>query len=187
MARIDLPQQSDLPDEYQYLLGDDALGELELLQGIGANPRVLQTYMRHGTALWEHAGLASRDVELVILAVARELRSEYEWHQHVGLARDVGVEPDEIRAIAADCREAFAPADRALIDYARRAARRAVDEDTHDALAEHVGEETAAGVATLVGHYVGTAVVIDALALRPETEFVGWEPDDETIETYDDA
>lgn len=30
----------DLPEEYQYLLGEDALGELGLLQVIGANPPV---------------------------------------------------------------------------------------------------------------------------------------------------
>lgn len=185
MARIDLPRQSDLPDEYQYLLGEDALGELELLQAIGANPPVLQTYMRHGTALWKHAGLSSRDVELVILTVARELDNEYEWHQHVGLARDVGIDPAEIRAISAGQRDEFEPPDRALLEYARRAARRDVDEETHDALGVHLEEETIAGVATLVGHYLGTAVVIDALELRPETKFVGWTPDDETIETYD--
>lgn len=185
MARITLPRQSDLPEEYQYLLGEDALGELELLQAIGTNPAVLQTYMRHGTALWEHAGLASRDVELVILAVARELGNEYEWHQHVGLARDVGVESAEIRAISAGRFDEFGTADSALLEYAQLAARQDVDDDAHELIGDHFDEETIGGIASLVGHYLGTAVIIDALALRPETAFVGWDPDDETIETYD--
>lgn len=185
MARIPLPRQSDLPDEYQYLLGEDALGERELLQAIGANPPILQTYMRHGTALWNHAGLSSREVEVVILAVARELDNEYEWHQHVGLARDVGVEHAEIRAISAGHFDEFDPADTALLEYAQRTARRAVDDDAHDLIEDQFDEETVAGIVSLVGHYLGTAVVIDALELRPETAFVGWEPDDERIETYD--
>lgn len=185
MARITLPRQSDLPEEYQYLLSEDALGELELLQAIGSNPPVLQTYMRHGTALWEHAGLSSRNVELVILAIARELENEYEWHQHVGLARDVGVEHPEIRAIGTDRVDEFDPADSALLRYAKLAARRAVDDKAHAEIENHFDDETIAGIASLVGHYLGTAVVIDALSLRPETAFVGWEPDDETIETYD--
>ena len=185
MARITLPRQSDLPEEYRYLLSEDALGELELLQAIGSNPPVLRTYMRHGTALWEHAGLSSRAVELVVLAIARELDNEYEWHQHVGLARDAGIESGEIRAISAGRLEAFDPADTALLEYAHLAARRAVDDEAHDLIGDHFDEETIAGIASLVGHYVGTAVVIDALDLRPETAFVGWEPDDETIKTYD--
>ena len=185
MARIELPRRSDLPEEYRYLLGEDALGELELLQAIGANPRVLQTYMRHGTALWEHVGLSSREVELVVLAIARELDNEYEWHQHVGLARDAGVEPAEVRAISAGRYDEFGSSDGALLEYARLAAGRAVDDEAHERLGNHLDEEAIAGVASLVGHYLGTAVVIDALELRPETEFVGWEPDDETIETYD--
>ncbi|MFC7157104.1 carboxymuconolactone decarboxylase family protein [Halomarina halobia] len=185
MARITLPRQSDLPEEYRYLLGEDALGELELLRAIGSNPRVLQTYMRHGTALWEHAGLSSREVELAILSVARELDNEYEWHQHVGIARDAGVESTEIRAIGAERHDGFGARDRALLDYARRVARRDVDDDAHGAIEAHFDEETIAGIASLVGHYLGTAVVIDALALGPETPFVGWEPADETIETYD--
>lgn len=185
MARIPLPRQSELPAEYRHLLSEDALGELELLQAIGSNPPILQTYMRHGTALWEHAGLSSRAVELVVLAIARELDNDYEWHQHVGLARDAGVESGEIRAISAGRLDEFDPADRALLEYAQLAARRAVDDEAHEAISDYFDEETIAGIASLVGHYLGTAVVIDALDLRPETAFVGWEPDDETIETYD--
>lgn len=185
MARIDLPRRSDLPEAYRYLLSEDAMGELDLLRAIGSNPPVLKSYMRHGTRLWEDAGLSPRRVELVTLAVARELDNEYEWHQHVALARDAGLEPGEIRAVGADRTSAFDGADRALVSYARRVARHDVGDETHDALAEHVDDETVAGVATLVGHYLATATVIEALDLQPETAFVGWEPDDETIETYD--
>lgn len=185
MARITLPHQVDLPEEYQYLLSEDALGELELLQAIGLNPPILQTYMRHGATLWEHTGLSSRAVELVILTIAQELENEYEWHQHVGLARNVGVENVEIRAISAGRFDEFDPADSALLKYVQRSTRRDIDDDDHEAIDGHFKEETIAGVVSLVGHYLATAVIIDALALQPETAFVGWNPDDETIETYD--
>lgn len=187
MARIDVPRRSDLPKEYQYLLGEDALGELELLQAIGSNPPVLQTYMRHGTALWKHAGLSPQELEVTILAVARELENEYEWHQHIGLARDAGVSGVEIREIGRGQfdGDSFDASTEALIDYARAAARRAVDDDAHEAISSHFDQEAVAGIATVVGHYLATAVVIDALDVRPETPFVGWVPDDETIERYD--
>jgi len=155
-----------------------------LLQAIGSTRRSSRRTCATGPHCG-NAGLTSREVELVILTIARELENEYEWHQHVGLARDVGVEHEEIRAIGTDRVGEFDTADRRLLGYAKLAVRRTVDDEAHAEIGAHFDDETIAGIASLVGHYLGTAVVIDALSLRPETAFVGWEPDDETIETYD--
>ena len=44
--------------------------------------------------------LPRRDTELVILRVAWQCRSAYEWHQHVPIALRVGLTPDEVAGIA---------------------------------------------------------------------------------------
>lgn len=185
MARISLPRREDLPEDYQYLLDSDALGQLELLQAIGLNPRVLQTYMRHGSALWQEAGLPPRRVELVILAVAQVLDCEYEWHQHIGLARDAGVTGAEIREIGAGRTTAFDDTDSLLLRYAQQIATRDVNDDMHRLIETQFDDKMVSGVTTLVGHYLGTAAIIDALDLQPETPFVGWSPDNKTIAAYD--
>lgn len=185
MARIDLPHKEDLSEDYQYLLDSDVLGQLELLRAIGSNPRILQTYMRHGSALWKETGLPPRRVELVILAVARALDCKYEWHQHVRLARDVSITGTEIRAIGARQTFTFDDVDTALLRYVWQAAVRDVDDDVHQRVEAQFDDEVIAGIATLVGHYLGTAAVVDALDLQPETSFVSWSPNDERIATYD--
>lgn len=174
MARITLPEREDLPEEYQYLLGEDALGDLDLLRAMGTNPEILQTYMRHGTALWQSSGLSPREVELVILTVARTLESRYEWYQHVDLARESGVGEDEIRSIGACDDAPFDESEQALIRYARTAARGDVSEATHSALTAAYDEATVAGTAAIVGHYVATARFISALSITPEGQPIGW-------------
>lgn len=176
MARVPLSDREGLPEEYQYLLAEDALGERNIFRAIGNNPPVLQSYMRYGTTLWEDAGLTERERELVILAVAREVGSRYEWQQHVELGREAGLAPEEIRAIGRDDLDAFGARERALVAYARAFASGDVTDEVHDAVADHCDDGTVAGLAMLAAHYVGTARVLDALAVPLEGEFVGWAP-----------
>lgn len=175
MARIALPEREDLPEEYRYLLSEDALGELNLLRAMGTNPQILQTYMRHGTALWESSGLSPREVELVILTVARTLKSRYEWYQHVDLAREVGVDEEEIQLIVARNYDQFDDSEQALVRYARAAARDEVSGVIHDTLTDAYDEATVAGTAALVAHYVATDRFISALAIESEEQPVGWD------------
>jgi alkylhydroperoxidase family enzyme len=44
--------------------------------------------------------LPRRDTELVILRVARQCRSAYEWHQHVPIALRVGLTSDAVAGVA---------------------------------------------------------------------------------------
>lgn len=176
MARVPLLRQEDLPEDYQYLLSEDALGEPNVLRAIANNPPVLQSYMRYGTTLWEESGLSFRERELAILAIARTLRSRYEWHQHVAIAEDAGISTDEMAAIGRDDDAAFEGAEGALIAYARAFAEGGVTDDLHDALAVHYDDRTVAGTAMLASHYVATARAIDALDVPVEDAFVGWDP-----------
>ncbi|MFC6837856.1 carboxymuconolactone decarboxylase family protein [Halomarina ordinaria] len=165
MARITLPTREDLPEEYRYLLGEDALGDLDLLRAMGTNPRILQTYMRHGTALWREAGLSVRQVELAILTIARTLESTYEWFQHVDIARDVDLTDEEIRAVGGRDDGPFDDNERTLLRYARVAANDDVSTDVHGSLVAAFNEVTVAGTAALVAHYVATGRFVSVLAV----------------------
>lgn len=175
---MSLLHREDLPEEYRYLLSEDALGERNIFRAMGNNPPVLQSYMRYGTTLWEDAGLTERERELVILAVARAAESRYEWQQHVELGREAGVTPEEIRAVGRDARDAFGERDRALLAYARAFVAGDVTDQVHDDVAEHYDDEAVTGLAMLAAHYLQTARVLDALDVPVEDEFVGWTPGD---------
>lgn len=176
-ARIPLPRQNDLPEEYQYLLSEDALGERNVLCAIGNNPSLLQAYMRYGTSLWEDAGISSRDLEFVILVLARTLRSRYEWQQHVELGQSAGLSLETIRAIGREDWSAFDDRERAIVSYVQAFLDRSVSDSDHDELAEFFDPETVVGIGMVASHYLATATLLDAWDVPLEGEFVGWQPE----------
>lgn len=176
MARIPLRSKSDLPDEYQYLLSDDVLGERNIFRAMGHNPPVFQSYIRYGSTLWRGSGLKRRTVELVILAVARACRSRYEWHQHVELGLEAGLTPDEIKALGSEAHEHLAERDRALVEYVRAVATDEVTSPIFEAVSD-LDDRTVVGVTLLAGHYLMTARMLSALDVPTESPFVGWQPD----------
>jgi alkylhydroperoxidase family enzyme len=176
-ARVPLLRRADLSEEYQYLLSEDALGERNLFYAIGNNPSLLQAYMRYGTALWEDAGVQSRDLEFVILVVARTLRSRYEWQQHVELGRSAGLSLETIRAIGREDWSAFNDRKRTLVSYVQSVLDRSVSDQDHAELAELFDPATAVGIGMIVGHYLATATLLDAWDVPLEEPFVGWHPE----------
>lgn len=179
MARVPLLRKNDLPEEYQYLMETDSLGERNIFRAMGNNPAVMQSYMRYGTVLWEETGLSFRERELVILAVASALRSRYEWQQHTAIGQDAGISETELAAIARNDHAGFPATDRALLDYAAAFAAGNVTDSVHAPLAEHFEPATVTGTGMLASHYVATAHVLDAFDVPVEGDFVGWEREGE--------
>lgn len=177
MARVTLLTQDDLPEDYQYLLDEDAMGEINLLCAMANNPDALQAYMRYGSALWSDSGLDSADVERCILAVARELDAAYEWNQHVGPASEYGVPDEEIAAIAEDRLEALDDRTTALTRYVQAVVAGEVDDATFEAVAAVLDDATVVGATLLATHYIATQRFLDALALPIDGEFGGWGPE----------
>jgi len=177
MARVPLVRQADLPEDYQYLLSEDALGERNIFRAMGNNPPVLRSYMLYGNTLWEEAGLDAHERELVILAVGRALRSEYEWQQHYDIGLDAGVTLDELRAIGRDDLSAFDDRVRATLEYAQAFATGDLTDDQVEALDEWYDATAVTGIGMLTSHYVATASMLAGLAVPLEDAFVGWEPE----------
>lgn len=178
MPRLSNLTQAELPDDYQYLLSKDAMGEINLLCVMAHNPDALQAYMRYGSALWQDSGLNGADVERVILAIARELDAEYEWHQHYPMACSEGVPPVEIAAIADETPGELSPRVQALTRYARAVVTDTVDDAVFAAAAEFLDDSTLVGTTLLATHYLATQRFLSAFSIPIEdTSFIGWTPD----------
>lgn len=176
-SRVPLLSRAALPEEYQSLFDTDALGELNLFQAMAHTPRAMKAYMRYGTALWNAGTLSTRERELAILSVARTVRSEYEWHQHVGLGRDAGIEDEELRALARGDACGLSEREQAIVHYASAVATGAVTGPLFEAAEAVTDTETVVGLTMLAGHYLMTARILDALSVPVDGgEFVGWEP-----------
>jgi alkylhydroperoxidase family enzyme len=179
MARVPYVEASDVPDEYEDLLESSLQGKpLHVYQSIGNNPAVLAGLRSYLGSLWTDSGLSDRERELVILAIARETGNRYEWHQHVNIARGVGVEDDTIAAIGTDDLGALDGDEVVLIEYAHAVVRGEVDAIVHDEIAARHDDEAIVGIAATAQGYDALGGLIEAfdLELEPGTEFHGWDP-----------
>lgn len=188
MARISLidhedlePDQQDLldvlsdpdsvPEEYRHLLSSETRN---VFRTIGHHPSVLAQFRELGGTLWDEIGLTTRQRELLILGVARELGSEYVWHQHVRISLSNGFTEDEVRAISASRLDDFEPEEATLIRYATAFARGEVTDDVHDEAERVFDEETLVGLGMSVSFYLTIIRMMDAFDVETEEPFVGW-------------
>ena len=182
MSRVPLTTQSDLPEDYQYLMDEDALGERNIFRAMGNNPDILKSYMLYGTTVWNECGLSAHGRELVILAIARKLESEYEWEQHVDIGYDADVTGEEMRAIGRDDLSYFDDDIQAALEYAKAFAVNEVTDELTEQLSTHYDDKTVVGIGMLSSHYVATGYMLESFDVPLELdEFVGWEPSDEDI------
>ncbi|THE65504.1 carboxymuconolactone decarboxylase family protein [Salinadaptatus halalkaliphilus] len=187
MARIRYADPSELPPEKRDLLDtlsdadpearDHSLegGTLNVYRTLGRNVDVLEGFREYGGVVWEAGGLSAHERETVILSTAYYAETAYEWHQHVRVALDEGMDPEAILAISREETDRL-PADRAtLVAYVERFVEGDVDDDLHEQVAAHYDEETILGVNALAGCYLGLARLLQALDVDLEQEFVGWD------------
>jgi 4-carboxymuconolactone decarboxylase len=157
MPHLPLRKKSDFPEEYRYLLDEEVLGELNLFQVIGHSPEILQSFIKMASTLWEHSKIEEAAREMLTLVVARDLDSTYVWHQHVGIAMDLGVPTDEIRAIGDTEYEAVRAVDELLVEFALAFVRDEVTGEEVAKLQNHHSPGAVVGVAMLANHYVSVA------------------------------
>jgi len=185
MTRLELLSKEAIPEQYHYLFTDDYLGDRHIFRVWAHNPELLEATLEYLETLYEQ--LTPRTKELVILTVARARGARYEWHQHVDIARDKGVETAEMRAIGGDDYSGFDDEEFVLLQYAEAVATGEVTDQIHAALAEAYSPGEIVAVGLLVDFYVGLCNYVAAVDLPFEGgEFVGWTPDDESIDSLFD-
>lgn len=181
MARVPYVTQKDLDPDYRDLVVSSLQPgkTVNVYSAIGNNQAVLRGFREALGAFWNDSGLTDRQREIVILTAAAEIRSAYEWQQHVSIAGDAGLTPAEIAAIARDDRSPFPDEERALVAYTRAVARGRVDDALHEAMTEYFQTDTVVGAASTAAGYVALGRVIDALGvdIEADEEFVGWDPE----------
>ncbi|AXR76493.1 carboxymuconolactone decarboxylase family protein [Natrarchaeobaculum sulfurireducens] len=189
MARIDYANPEGLPAEKRDLLDtlsdadvdDDERshslegGTLNVYRTLGRTVALLEGFRGYGSTVWLESGLSPHERETVILATAYYADTAYEWHQHVRVALDEGMDPEEILAISREEPDRLEPERAALVAYVERFVDDEVDDETHERLADHYDEETILGVCALSGCYLGLARLLQALEVDLENEFVGWD------------
>lgn len=170
MARLDPVSEEDVAPEYREHLVSSLQGgkPLDLYGVMGNNPEVLAGMREYFGAMWSESGLTDRERELLILTVADEAGSEYEWHQHLNIAPEAGLTDAEISAIVTGDTGTLDERDALVVRYGRAAVRGAVDDELHARMAAAFDDDALVGAASVAGAYLGLARFIDAMGIEVE-------------------
>jgi NAD(P)-dependent dehydrogenase (short-subunit alcohol dehydrogenase family)/alkylhydroperoxidase family enzyme len=155
--------------------------------GTGRPPNLFATLGRHRTlfrrwlmfagGLMPGGTLPRPDTELVILRVAHNAGSEYEWRHHQQLGRRAGLSAEQIERVRAG---AGAPGWSERQSLLLRAAdelheRRTLSDELWAPLSAQLCERELIELVMLVGHYEMLAASIAALGIQPDATAAGGE------------
>jgi alkylhydroperoxidase family enzyme len=138
------------------------------------HPRLTEPWLAFNSVLLNQPTLEPRHRELMILRVAWRTRSDYEWLQHVGLARRLGISTAEIEAVSrgADA-GAWTPLESDLLAATDQLLDRfCIDDATWARLAERLDQRQLVELTFVVGAYACLAMAFNSfgLALDPDLD-----------------
>lgn len=156
MARIAYPDPATQSEETLDRL--KRMGSLNVTRMMSHSDGAMQAYGRLGTFLLRKGRLDPVLREIVILRIGQLCASDYEWHQHVSVARAVGMDEDTLSAIEALAFDRLGERERIAVRIAEEIARDrgASAETMKTALGSFTNEELVELV-LVAGYYLMTA------------------------------
>ena len=150
---------------------------LNIYRTLAAHPKLLKRWGVFGTHVLYKSTLTPRERELLILRTGWLCRSEYEWGQHVIIAKGVGVTGEEIERVKAGAEApGWSPFDAALL--------RAADElhfdsfigdTTWEALSERFDTRQMIDTIFAVGQYHIVSMALNSLGVQLDKGVQGFE------------
>lgn len=131
------------------------------------NPRLLRGFLSFAPVLMPYGELPRRDTELVILRVAWNCRSRYEWGQHVDIGLRAGLPPEAIfRLTQGPAAPNWNEKERLLLQAVDELHRDCLVSDaTWRGLTGHYDERRLLELLMLAGFYRGLAGVLNSTGL----------------------
>jgi alkylhydroperoxidase family enzyme len=137
---------------------------------LGRHRGLFRKWLRFAGALMPGGVLPRADTELLILRVAHNSHSEYEWRQHERLAATAGLSPEEIERVRRGPEAAgWTPRQALLLRAADELhADRTLSEGLWSELRPLLDDRELIELCMLVGHYEMLAMTLNSLAVEPD-------------------
>lgn len=139
------------------------------------NPRTFWPWLAFASRLMPWGKLNAADRERIILRVAWNCRSRYEWGQHAAIAAGIGVSAEELPQIAAGPQHpAWAAPQRLLLTACDELHMdRKISDATWQRLALLYSQPLLIEILLLIGHYQMLAGVLNSCGTPLEEKFEG--------------
>ena len=178
MARVPLLTKEQAAPEVQDVFRRvEARGArvMNIYRALAHSKAAMLPFMRLGNSLLEHCHLDHRLRELAILRVASLTGSQYEWSQHVVLARESGVTQDQMDAMGEwRSSAAFDERDRAVLNFTDEMALQIrVQDDTFQEVSRHLDEASIVELSLSVGFWGMVARLLEGLQVEIDLELPG--------------
>ncbi|HWI27535.1 MAG TPA: carboxymuconolactone decarboxylase family protein [Stellaceae bacterium] len=173
-------EESEFSPEQRELLAPLARGGrvYNIFRTLARYPKLMKRWLPFANHLLFKSSLAARDRELLILRVAWLTRSEYEWGQHVEIAKREGIAPAEIERVAAGATaEGWTDEDAALLRAADELWENAcLGEASWAALRRRFSEREIMDLVFTVGGYALLAMALNSFGVRLDPDLQGFRP-----------
>ena len=141
-----------------------------IFRTLSNHPDLMRRWLVFGNHILGKSTFPARERELVILRIGYLCKAEYEWGQHVLIAREVGLSDEEIRAIkegpgAAIWNEADALLLKAT-DELRRDAQ--IGEETWQGLEQYYSPQQLMDLVFTVGQYNLVSMALNSFGVQPD-------------------
>jgi alkylhydroperoxidase family enzyme len=172
--------RAEWPPELEAILRPlaDSMGgrTLNIFATLGRHPELLRRWLVFGTHVLSGSTLPARERELAILRVGWLCRSEYEWGQHVLIARRVGIGDAEIARVAAGPdAPGWSPREAAVLRAADDLWREArVADATWTELARHFEVPQLLDLVFAVGQYTLVSMALNSLGVERDPGVPGF-------------
>lgn len=178
------PRLSPLPPEQWSDEQKDILAPMIRGEGLGRGvinvvatlvryPKLFKRWSVFANHVLFKSSLEPRDREILILRIAHLCRSDYEWGQHLSIARDAGLSDAEIEAVRSGTEaEGWSAADKALLtatDELHGAS--CITPDTWTALAQHYSEDQILDIIFTVGNYNMLAMALNSIGVELDENY----------------
>ena len=162
MARLPYVDPSDAPEPVREVL--ERVPPLNIFRMMANADTAFRPWIRWGAVLLSDLSLDPALRELAILRVARLTpHAEYEWVQHVPIAKAVGVSDAQVQALerdepGADC---FSPDERLVLRFTTEVVRDArASGETFEAIARLLSPREVVELLMVIGQYMMVARVM---------------------------
>ncbi|HEX6265761.1 MAG TPA: carboxymuconolactone decarboxylase family protein [Burkholderiales bacterium] len=148
-----------------------------LYRGLANHPAIVAAWTEFANTL-RHGSRTPRPLrELVILRGAQLCGSEYEWAQHLGMARKAGVREAQIAALARwKASSEFSDKEKAALAIGEAVTQGRVTDEVYREARRHFDHHDYVELAVTAGFYAMVARTLDALGIELEPGLRDYSP-----------